>query len=203
MFDERMRSLKDTAINPLAVLFSAIPPWSLSVLGLVMGGLTAVFLYQQQYLLGLLFWGLNRLFDGLDGAVARMSGNTSDFGGYLDIIFDFIVYAIIPVALVLGRDGSDGDGLTFALIFLLSTYYVNGASWMYLAAILEKRNQDDTDRLTSITMPTGLVGGTETIVFYTAFILLPSYLVFLFGLMGLLIVITIGQRLVWAAQHLD
>ena len=203
MFDEKMRSLKDTAINPLAELLLVMPPWSLSVVGLVMGGLTAVFLTQQQYLLGLLFWGLNRLFDGLDGAVARLSGNTSDFGGYLDIIFDFIVYAIIPIALVLGRGGGDGDMLTFALIFLLSTYYVNSASWMYLAAILEKRNQGNADRLTSITMPAGLVGGTETIVFYTAFILLPSYLVFLFGLMGLLIVITIGQRLVWAARHLD
>ncbi len=203
MFDEKMRSLKDTAINPLAGLFLAIPPWGLSVVGLLMGVFTAVFLYQQQYLLGLLFWGLNRLFDGLDGAVARLSGRTSDFGGYLDIIFDFIVYAIIPIALVLGRGGGDGDTLILALIFLLSTYYVNGASWMYLAAILEKRNQGNADRLTSITMPAGLVGGTESIIFYTAFILLPAYLVWLFGVMGLLIVITIGQRLVWAARHLD
>ena len=203
MFDERMRSFKDTAINPLARLFLAIPPWGLSVAGLVMGVITAVFLTQQQYLLGLLFWGLNRLFDGLDGAVARLSGQTSDFGGYLDIIFDFIVYAITPIALVLGRGGGDGDMLILALIFLLTTYYVNSASWMYLAAILEKRNQGNADRLTSITMPAGLVGGTETIIFYTAFILFPSYLVFLFGLMGLLIVVTIGQRLVWAERHLD
>ncbi len=202
MFDERMRSLKDTAINPLARPFLRIPPWVFSVVGLLMGGLTAVFLTQQQYLLGLLFWGLNRLFDGLDGAVARLSGQASDFGGYLDIIFDFVVYAIIPIALVLGQGGGDEDTLTLALIFLLSTYYVNSASWMYLAAILEKREQGNADRLTSITMPAGLVGGTETIVFYTAFILFPSYLVFLFGLMGLLIVVTIGQRMVWAARHL-
>ena len=168
-----------------------------------MGILTAVFLTQQQYLLGLLFWGLNRLFDGLDGAIARLSGQTSDFGGYLDIIFDFIVYAIIPIGLVLGQGGGDGGMLTLALIFLLSTYYINSASWMYLAAILEKRNQGNADRLTSITMPAGLVGGTETILFYTAFILFPSYLVFQFGLMGLLIVVTIGQRLIWAARHLD
>ena len=201
MFDERMRGYKDTAINPLARLLTAVPPWSLSVMGLAAGLITAVFLYHQQYLLGLLFWGFNRLFDGLDGAVARVSGHASDFGGYLDIVFDFIIYAIIPIGLVMGR--GDGDGLIIALIFLLSTYYVNSASWMYLAAILEKRNQGSANRLTSVTMPAGLIGGTETIVFYTAFILLPSYLVWLFGLMALLIVITIGQRLVWAERHLN
>ena len=38
---------------------------------------------------------LNRMCDGLDGAVARLSQPT-DFGGYLDIVCDFIFYAIVP-----------------------------------------------------------------------------------------------------------
>ena len=203
MFDEKMRAFKDTAINPLARPFMAVAPWQLSAVGVVMGIITAVFLFQQQYALGLLFWGLNRLFDGLDGIVARATDRASDFGGYLDIVFDFIVYAIIPIALVLGDVGA-GDVRTPALIFLLTTYYVNSASWMYLAAILEKRDcGKPADRLTSITMPAGLVGGTETIIFYTTFILFPSYIFWLFLAMGSLIVITIGQRLVWAARHLD
>ncbi len=204
MFDERMRSLKDNAINPLAGNLSDVPPWLLTMLGLVMGVITAVSLYQQQYLIGLIFWGLNRLFDGLDGAVARLSGHASDFGGYIDILFDFIIYAAIPIGLVLGQQsGTDGDTITLALIFLLATYYVNGASWMYLAAILEKRNQGNANKLTSITVPSGLIGGTETILFYTAFIILPSYIFWLFGVMGSLIIITIGQRLIWARRYLD
>ena len=73
---------------------------------------------------------------------------------------------------------------------------------MYLAAILEKRKLAHSNRLTTIAMPTGLIGGVETIIFYTAFMFFPSYLVWLFVLMGLLVLITIGQRLVWARHHL-
>ncbi len=43
---------------------------------------------------------LNRLCDGLDGAVARRSGS-SDFGGYLDIVCDFLFYAMVPFAFMI------------------------------------------------------------------------------------------------------
>ena len=46
----------------------------------------------QYYLLALLFILLNRIGDGLDGAIARQT-QTSDAGGFLDICLDFIFYA--------------------------------------------------------------------------------------------------------------
>lgn len=202
-----MRLVKDITFNPLARFVQHMPPWFFSVMGLLVGLATAVALWQQAYALGFLLWFFNRVFDGLDGAVARLCGLQSDFGGYLDIVVDFVVYAAIPVGLVAGVvDASASTGtaqpLVLGLIFLLCTYYVNAASWMYLAAILEKRHAAYDGRLTTITMPAGIIGGTETIVFYTAFILFPSYLVWLFSLMGLLITVTILQRLVWAARHI-
>ena len=132
--------------------------------------------------------------------MARMGGLQSDLGGYLDIVVDFVSYAIIPVGLALGVQHS--KAAIFSLIFLLCTYYINAASWMYLAAILEKRQLAQGDKLTTIAMPAGIIGGTETIVFYCAFILFPAYLVWLFSVMGLLIVVTILQRVVWATRHL-
>lgn len=200
MFDERMRQLKENAFNPLARPLLSIPPMALSVAGLAFGVGAAVALWQQSYAAGFALWFLNRVFDGLDGTVARARGVQSDFGGYLDIVIDFIVYALIPVGLALGRPS---EAVTMSLIFLLVTYYVNAASWMYLAAILEKRNLSRGDKLTTITMPTGIIGGTETILFYTVFILFPTHLVWLFGLMGTLILVTILQRLVWAKRHLS
>lgn len=199
MFDEQMRGIKDGVFDPLAQLLQSVPPWLFSLVGLVVGLMAAGALGQRHYALGFGLWFLNRVFDGLDGAVARQCGKQSDFGGYLDIIVDFIVYAAIPVGLAVGRGET---AVYLALIFLLSSFYVNGASWMYLAAILEKRKLAHSNRLTTITMPTGLIGGAETIVFYTAFIFFPSYLVWLFSAMGLLVLITIGQRLVWALRHL-
>lgn len=200
MFDERMRQLKESAFDPLARPLLSVPPLALSVVGLVLGVSAAVALWQQAYVIGFGLWFLNRVFDGLDGTVARTRGAQSDFGGYLDIVIDFVVYAAIPVGLALGRPS---EPVILSLIFLLSTYYVNAASWMYLAAILEKRNLSRGDKLTTITMPTGLIGGTETILFYTVFIFFPAQLAWLFSLMGILILITILQRLVWARRYLS
>lgn len=199
MFDEQMRLTKDTVFNPLARLLAGLSPWVFSGLGLVAGIAAALALWQQAYGVGFSLWFLNRVFDGLDGAVARIRGTQSDLGGYIDIIVDFVVYALIPVGLVLGRSSAAAH---LSLIFLLCTYYVNGASWMYLAAILEKRNLRHADRLTTITMPAGIIGGTETIIFYTLFIIFPGQIPWLFGLFGLLIILTILQRLHWATCHL-
>jgi len=199
MFDDRMRMVKDSVFNPMAEVVQIVPPWLFSVLGLIAGVGAALAAWQQSYLLAALLWWLNRILDGFDGAVARITDSQSDFGGYLDIIIDYVVYAAVPVGLALGRMET---AVTYALIFLLCTFYVNGASWMYLAAILEKRTHQQAARLTSIVMPAGLVGGTETIIFYSIFIIFPSVLVWSFSLMAVLVAITVVQRLVWAVRHL-
>lgn len=50
---------------------------------------------------------LIRVLDGLDGVVARQKNKQTDFGGYLDIILDFTVYSIIPVAIVFSHAAED------------------------------------------------------------------------------------------------
>ncbi|GJM40697.1 MAG: membrane protein [Ardenticatenaceae bacterium] len=200
MFDERMRVVKDSVFNPMAEVVQMVPPWLFSVLGLIAGVGATLAAWQQAYLLAVLLWWLNRILDGMDGAVARISDSQSDFGGYLDIVLDYVVYAAVPVGLALGRMET---AVTYALIVLLCTFYVNGASWMYLAAILEKRTHQNANRLTSVVMPAGLIGGTETIVFYSVFILFPSTLAWSFSFMAALVVITVIQRMVWAIRHLD
>jgi phosphatidylglycerophosphate synthase len=59
-------------------------------------------------------------------------------GGFLDIIFDFVIYSFIPVAIVYSRPSSTFDWLVLCL--LLSSYFVNSAALFHGAAILEKRN---------------------------------------------------------------
>jgi phosphatidylglycerophosphate synthase len=165
------------------------------------GVVAAVAAWQQAYVVALALWALNRVLDGLDGTVARMHGKQSDLGGYLDIVLDITVYALIPLALAFGINSAD---VYMSLAFLLGTFYVNGASWMYLAALLEKRRHGAAmqGELTTVTMPGGLIEGTETIIFYTLFLLLPVYLPALFTIMGVLVIFTAGQRLVWASRHL-
>lgn len=67
---------------------------------------------------------LNRLLDGLDGALARRRGLT-DAGGFLDIALDFLFYALVPFGFALAAPADNaiaaaaavrvyGDGQQFS-----------------------------------------------------------------------------------------
>ena len=202
MFDNRMRQIKEVAFRPFAIWFRRVPPVVLTLISLLFGLLAFGLLVYQLVWLALIAWFFNRVFDALDGVVARLQGLQSDFGGYLDILVDFIVYALIPIGLVLGEPSTTGF---VALTLMLAAFYVNAASWMYLSAILEKRaaGAQAQGEQTSVTMPSGIIGGTETIILYTFFIVFNQWYVWLFGLMTILVAVTIVQRLVWAVQHLE
>lgn len=208
MFDNYFRELKEELQKPLALKFSHIHPTAITLLALLCGLLSGLLLVQGFYGYGLLFWGLNRFLDGFDGTVARVHGKQSDLGGYLDILADFVVYAWLPIALVLGVPSVT---TYLALAFMLASFYVNAASWMFLSSILEKRRVehrfienegDKKEKFTTINMPAGLIAGTETILFYCLFILLPQYLSLLYTIMGILVLLTVGLRLLWAVKNL-
>jgi phosphatidylglycerophosphate synthase len=201
MLDNILRHFKDRLLDPLARPLARADPIVITLLALAIGLVGIGLVTQQYYGWGLACWLLNRFLDGLDGSVARVHRRQSDWGGYMDILGDYIVYAGFPVALVLGTPSAGGY---LSLAALLACFYLNPASWMYLAAILERRRHGAGVRgeLTTITMPAGLIGGTETIIFYTLFLLWPVYLVPLYAIMSGLVLVTVGQRVVWAGRHL-
>lgn len=200
MLDDLLRGTKDRLLESLVRRAGvALHPTWVTGVGLLVGLVGVGLLAQGQYEWGLLCWLLNRLLDAVDGTVARVHDRQSDLGGYLDILADFTVYGLLPVALVYSVP-SEGNYLALAL--LLTMFYINAASWMYLAAILEKRRVARRAQLTSVEMPAGLIGGVETFVFYCLFILFPAHLLPLFVLMSALVLITIGQRVVWALRVL-
>ena len=203
MFDHLLRALKDRILSPVARLIGPrVSPDSLSWLALGFGLGSAAAIISGRWWLALALWLFNRAFDGLDGTHARIHGRTSLYGGYLDIVLDFVVYAAIPVAIVAARPTPE---LAVAGAILLGSFFVNAASWMYLAAILEQRNQGARSRgeLTSITMPPGLVAGTETVIFFSLFLLWPAQQVAIFLIMAALVGGNILGRLIWARRHLD
>ncbi len=202
MVDKLLRVPKEQMLAPVATrIFHAVHPTTLTLAAFGIGLAAAIAVSQAAYGIGVALWVINRLLDGLDGTVARLHHKQSDLGGYLDIVLDTVIYAAIPFALVLSRPALLS---WLSLAFLLSSFYVNSTSWTYLAALLEKRRQGAGARgeLTTITMPGGLIEGTETVLFYTLFLLFPGGSVYLFTLMGLLVGATIVQRLVWAMERL-
>lgn len=203
MFDPQLRPLKDRLLDPLARRLPGVSPLALTVVGLAVGLGAALAGWHGRFGLGFGLWVFNRILDGLDGAVARMHAKSSDLGGYLDLLADFVVYAAVPVALAL-RPGAPPELLPVGLV-LVATFYVNTVSWMVPAALLEKRGQGVSARggPTSVTIPEGLVSGGETVVFYGLFFLLPTHQVTLFGLMAGLTAVTVLQRLVWGFRVFD
>jgi phosphatidylglycerophosphate synthase len=201
VFDDLLRAVKDRLLAPVAGALGACPPVLITLAALAAGIAAAWFAAQRSYPWALAAWLANRVLDGLDGAVARTHGRSSDFGGYLDILCDFAVYALVPIGLVVGDPAPDAWR---ALALLLASFYLNAASWLYLAAILERRGRGVavSGQVTSIAMPAGLVAGTETIVFYALFLLLPSYVVPLFLTMAGLVLAGVTQRAVWAGRTL-
>ncbi|MBU0956784.1 MAG: CDP-alcohol phosphatidyltransferase family protein [Spirochaetes bacterium] len=172
MLDTRLRPLKDRLITPLATVAGKwFTPNQLSVLAFIAGLACAVMLGLKAPTAAFILWVANRILDGLDGLVARSSGRSSDKGAYLDITLDFMVYALIPLAMIYAD-----PALALSTVLLFAAFYINSASWMYLSALLEKRGRGAAarDEKTSITMPTGLIEGGETIVFYSLMILLPG-----------------------------
>ena len=201
VFDAWLRPYKDDFLRPMARLMSAPSPHAITAAALLSGLSAAGMAGMAWYRAALGLWLLNRLLDGLDGLVAREHGRATDFGGYLDIMADFAVYAAIPIGLYLSRPGAQN---ALSLMLMLGSFYVNAASWMYLSAILEKRNTGARARgdVTTVAMPPGLVGGTETILFYAAFLIWPEQMTGLFVLMAGLVLVGVGQRLGWAQRNL-
>jgi phosphatidylglycerophosphate synthase len=131
-----------------------------------------------------------RIADGLDGAVARARGK-SDFGGYLDIVCDFIFYAAIPLAFAI-RD-PEANGLAAA--FLIFSFYVNGASLLGYAILAAKHGMETSSRgEKSLYFTAGLLEGTETILFFLIIVLWPGSFVIGAWVFGMLCLVTALAR---------
>ncbi|MBK9123502.1 MAG: CDP-alcohol phosphatidyltransferase family protein [Chloroflexi bacterium] len=202
MIDSTLRRAKDTVYRPFAREAGRyLSPLTITAAGGIVGLGAAVAGWQGSMVLGLLLWWANRALDGLDGSVARATGRQSVFGGYVDQLVDFAMYAVIPIGLTLRAPSLE---LFLALAFLLGTFYINAGAFLYLSSILEQRNSGARQRgdLTTVHMPRGIIEGFEAIVFYSLFFLFPGQLQTLFVVLGALVLVTAARHLVWASRNL-
>ncbi len=163
----------------------------LSVAGFAAGLGAALAVALQAYWLGFALLVLNRLLDGLDGAVARAAGPT-DRGAFLDITLDFIVYAAIPAAFALAdpaRNALWAAILLFAFVGTASTF-------LAYAIFAEKRGlaTQRTGRKTIFYLG-GLAEGTETALVLLAMCAFPMAFPWLAGAFALACAITAVARL--------
>jgi phosphatidylglycerophosphate synthase len=198
MLDAAMRQIIDPPLNRLGRWLAGLglSANQITLAGLGLGLLAAVLIWAGAPLAALAPLLASRLADGLDGAVARATRRT-DFGGFLDIVADFLFYAAVPLAFVL----SDPVGNGSAGAFLLAAFYVNGTSFLGFAILAEKRGMTTAAQgLKSLYFSNGLLEGTETILFFVALCLLPALFEPLAWGFGALCFLTAGLRVAAARR---
>ena len=200
MFDLQLRSTKERILAPVAARCpSSLSAAAVSFVSLACCVGAGVAAWRGAVILSVVLWLVGRVLDGLDGAIARANGSASDFGGYVDLLFDTIGYTAVPLGIAFGV-GQPGTWQVIAV--LLGSFYVNSVSWLMLSALLEKRGERASGEQTSVTMPTGLIEGTETIVLFTIALALPQHANITFAVMAAGVAIGITQRAVAARRLL-
>lgn len=197
MFDARLRPLIDPPLAALAqlVVKAGLSANQITLIGFAFGLAAVPALATQNYGLALALILANRLADGLDGAVARLKGLT-DFGGFLDISLDFIVYAGIVFGATLARP----DDWIYGA-FLLWSYTGPMVTFLAYAIIAAKHGLTTEIRgAKSLYYLGGLAEGTETLVVSVLFCLRPDWFPWLCAIYGTLCWITAASR-VWAGRQ--
>jgi phosphatidylglycerophosphate synthase len=184
MLDARLRQLVGPPLDRAGAVLAAqgIGANSITLGGFALGVAAMLAVMAGSYGAALVLLGLNRLADGLDGAVARQSRLT-DLGGFLDIVLDFIVYAGLVFAFAV----ADPERNSLAAAFLLFAFMGTGSSFLAFAVMAAKRRiSSDLRGRKSLYYLGGLTEGTETILFLVLACLLPEHfgvLALLFGVM--------------------
>lgn len=175
-----------------------ISPDGLTLLGFAIGVLALPFLALGWYGAALAAIAVNRLLDGLDGALARRRG-LSDAGGFLDISLDFLFYALVPFGFILAEPQDNA----LAGAWLLFAFIGTGSSFLAFAALAARHQIANPGYAhKSLYYLGGLTEGTETILLFVLGCLFPAHFAWLAWLFGALCWLTTATRICSGYQTL-
>ncbi len=161
--------------------------------GFVVGVACVLMLSVGQFGIALLLLLINRLADGLDGELARLS-QPSDGGAYLDITLDFIFYAVFPLGFAFYAPLS--NALPAAV--LIASFVGTGASFLAFSGQAAKHDMEHPDfGYKGFYYLNGLAEGTETILVFVLMCLLPSQFALIAYIFAAICVLTAFNRVVF------
>ncbi|MEV8249608.1 CDP-alcohol phosphatidyltransferase family protein [Microbacterium sp. NPDC076768] len=206
MIDVQMRRVVDGPITGLARAVDVhwISPNRLTLIGLVIGLASAGFAATQLWIPALIAWLISRVFDGLDGALARRrragAEPSSEVGGFLDIMADFIVYGAGVMGVAIGATAAfDAPWWPFLLVLL--AYYLNGTAFLAFSSIAERTGRRIEDGR-SLSFLGRIAEGTETIAVHAIWLLIPAHAWQIAVGWAILVFISAAQRIVSAVRIL-
>jgi phosphatidylglycerophosphate synthase len=173
----------------------ALTPGAVTAAGLLVGIGACIAAALGAWAFALVLWLLNRTLDGLDGALARRRGPT-DLGGMLDFVADFVVYGGFVVGVAIAVPDA-----RVACAALLAAYLLNNVALLSFASLVEKRRLEYGDER-SLRFTPALTEGTETILAYVAFCLVPSHAEVVAWVFCGLVMVSVAQRIALARRVL-
>jgi phosphatidylglycerophosphate synthase len=197
VFDARIRRTLDPLLDAAGTLFSraGLSANAVTALGFLFGCGAWIALAYRQYSVALAFIALNRIADGLDGAIARRLGST-DLGGYLDITLDFIFYAGVPFFFAVGR-----PDFALAAAFLAFSFVGTGSSFLAFSVIAAKRGlASEAHKMKSIYYLGGLTEGAETVMVFVLICVFPEHFEWFAWIFGGLCWVTTATRIASAIR---
>jgi phosphatidylglycerophosphate synthase len=197
MLDQVLRARLGPGLERAAGRLEAggVPPAALTGVGLLAGLAACICVATASWAAALGLWLLNRLLDGLDGAVARLQGAT-ELGGVLDFVADFFVYSGFVFGVAVAHPGA-----RLACVALLAAYLVNNVALLSFSSVIERRGLALGDQRSLRLLP-GLAEGTETIVVYILFCVLPASSTVIAWAFAALVAVTAVQRVADAVRTL-
>ncbi len=170
MLDSYIRPLIDKPLNIVGKKIASfgVSANSVTFLGFIMGIIAIICISFARYDIAIIFICLNRLCDGIDGAVARHVG-LSDFGGFLDIVCDFLIYSGVIFAFGIAND----KHLFYSSLLIFS--FIGPISSFLAYAIIAAKNKINTDTRgkKSFYYLGGICEGTETAIVLILSCLIP------------------------------
>ncbi len=172
MIDAAIVPAQRRALAPLALALHrrGVTANRITITGFAIGLAAIPALAAGWFIVALVLILANRLADGLDGEVARMTVPT-DRGAFLDIALDFVFYALVPLGFAL----ADPAVNALPAAVLIAAFVGTGSSFLAFSVIAAKRGLSaDAYPTKGIFYLGGLTEGFETIAFFVAICLWPG-----------------------------
>lgn len=199
MFDDAFRARFQPAVTPLVAWLAraGVTPNAITLTTFVVALVGAVTVATVDPRAGVVIWLISRVGDGLDGALARVTGLTSAFGGFLDITLDMTAYSTMVVAFAVVYPEYAMGWMT-----VLAGYVIVITTTLALSDAARAVGADlgATDRTFQFTR--GITEAGETNVVYAIWAFLPAVLPWAIWLWAAALLVTGAQRMILARRTL-
>lgn len=181
MIDSRLRKPIQPAFDLLGKGLAAmnLTPNNITVIAFIMGIGSALAIAFDYPVLSLTLLWLSGLLDVLDGTVARLTGQSSPIGAYLDLIFDRLVEGAMIIGFFVWM-----PDLVWGLLIFQAGAMFNFTTFMLAGTLFKNQGKK------SMHYDIGLLERTETFILFTLMILLPKVAFILLMVFNALMILT-------------